>query len=269
MDFLTATLPDGELTYARTGHGRPCLLIHGFPLDHTMWQGQLNGLSSTFDLIAPDLRGFGHSKRLVQDAAPLTMEQHADDLNQLLDVLGIQDPITICGLSMGGYIAFQFWARNRARVGRMILCDTKAAADSDEAVATRHATADRVLQEGADFLAETMAEKLFAESTRQQQSQVVSATQQVIRQTPSETIAGALLGMACREDATPLLSQIMVPVQLICGQEDSITPVEEMATLAQLLPNARMAIVPDAGHMAPLEQPDRVNRVLMEFGVDG
>src|SRR5689334_18519351 len=115
------------------GRGQPLLLVHGFPLDHTMWRGQIDALSKTHRVLAPDLRGFGKSSPVGGDDAVLTMAQLADDLATMLTALQITEPVTFCGLSMGGYVAWQFAARHTGLLRRLILCDTKAAADTKEA----------------------------------------------------------------------------------------------------------------------------------------
>ena len=114
------------------GAGPAILFIHGFPLDHRMWQGQFDALSANNRLIAPDLRGFGRSS--VTDGT-VTMEQHADDLAVMLDRLGVRQPVCLCGLSMGGYIAFQFLRKYSAQVRSLVLCDTRSVADTPEAAA--------------------------------------------------------------------------------------------------------------------------------------
>ena len=158
-----------ELWYLDRGAGRPLLLVHGFPLDHTMWAGQIESLASQCRVIAPDLPGFGRSPPGGNDTA--TMEQFADDLAALLDGLGIREPAVVCGLSMGGYIALQFWRKYAARLAGLILCDTRATADTPEAAAARQTMAARVLREGTAPLVETMLPKLLAETTRQRRPQ--------------------------------------------------------------------------------------------------
>ncbi|HEX6983736.1 MAG TPA: alpha/beta hydrolase, partial [Planctomycetaceae bacterium] len=135
------------------GQGEPILFVHGFPLNRRMWQAQTTAFAGTHRVIAPDLRGFG------ENAAPLpsvTMEDYADDLAALLDALDVRDPVTLCGLSMGGYVAFAFVRRHRSRLGRLILCDTKAAADPPEKKADRERTADEVLRQGTGKLVREM-----------------------------------------------------------------------------------------------------------------
>ncbi len=251
-----------HLNVFEAGTGRVLLFIHGFPLDHTMWSQQLAYLSRTHRCLAPDLRGFGQSSGSTEGTS---IRQYAADLAELLDALNVTEPVTLCGLSMGGSIAFQFVQHYPDRVERLILCDTRAAADAPDVQATRHALAARVLQDGADFLALSMIERLFAEQTIREQPAVVAATQQVIRSTRPESIAAGSLALAGRPDVTHLLDTLDIPTLVIVGSEDIITPPAEMRTVAQAIMNASYVEVPGAGHMAPLESPEIVNHAIEHF----
>lgn len=251
-----------SLNVVDQGVGQPLLLIHGFPLDHTMWQFQIEDLSRDFRIIAPDLRGFGSSDL---NDNPMSMAQFADDLERLLTALEVDSPVSVCGLSMGGYIAWEFWRRHPQRLSRLILCDTRAAGDNAETQNTRRSTAERVLRDGTDFLAKMMIPKLFAQETLEQKSALVEATRQVLLDTSPTAIAAALNGMAERKDATDWLSEIRIPALLLCGVADSITPTDEMQQIAKTIPEARYVTIPQAGHMAPLENPQVCNRELRNF----
>lgn len=252
-----------EISYVDRGTGVPLLLVHGFPLDHTMWVGQIDGLSGgQCRVIAPDLRGFGRSP--ARDDK-VTMEQFADDLAALLDGLGICEPVVLCGLSMGGYVAFQFWLKYAARLRGLILCDTRAAADTPEVAAGRLVMADRLLREGPSPLVESMAPRLFAESTCRQRPEVVEGLRRVMMGTHPRGIAAAARGMAVRPDMTPSLGQIRCPTLVIVGQNDVISPSAEMRGIAEAIPGARFIEIPIVGHMAPLENPAAVNVAIGEF----
>ncbi len=244
------------------GTGPTLLLVHGFPLDHTMWVGQIEELAETHRVIAPDLRGFGAS---TVTAGTVTMEQMADDLACLLDALEMRDPVTFCGLSMGGYIAWQFFQRHRAKVARLILCDTRAEADTDQAAAIRRETAERVVAEGPGFVADAMIDKLFAPSTHSEHPERIQATRDTILNTVPDGIAAAARGMAQRSDATKMLPEIDVPTLVVCGRHDAISTVDEMRQIADAIPAARFVEISAAGHMAPLENPDEVNRAIRSF----
>jgi len=244
------------------GSGTPLVLVHGFPLDHSMWREQIDGLSDRYHVIASDLRGFGGSDVA---AGIVTMDQMADDVAGILDALRVKDPIVLCGLSMGGYVAWQFALRHRRRLASLILCDTRAIADSPEVAAGRLKTAERVLSEGANVAADSLLPKLFAPATYDEQPQIVEETRQVILRTKPAGIAAALRGMAQRPDVTSALPQIDVPALVICGQHDGIAPPAEMRQIAQRLPKARFVEIEAAGHMSPLERPEPVNAAIREF----
>ena len=256
------TIGDISLNVFDRGRGTPLLLVHGFPLDHTMWQGQIDDLSAVCRVIAPDLRGFGQSS---VSAGTIRMEQFADDLAGLLDGLGLREPVVVCGLSMGGYVAWQFAQRHRARVAKLILCDTRAVADSAEAAAGRLKTAERVLAEGSAVVAESMLGKLFAPVTLQKQPAVVEATRQVMLRTSPQGIAAALRGMAERADFSGKLNEFDWPALVICGEHDAIATAEEMRGIAEKMPQAKFVPIQNAGHMAPLEQPIAFNSAVREF----
>jgi pimeloyl-ACP methyl ester carboxylesterase len=253
---------DISMHVVQRGQGTLLLLVHGFPLDQTMWQRQIDELAAFCRVIAPDLRGFGHSG---VTAGTVTMEQMADDLALLLDGMGIREPIVFCGLSMFGYVAWQFALRHRGRLAKLLLCDTRAVADSPEAATGRLKTAERVLAEGASVVAESMLGKLFAPLTFQNQPAVVEATRQVMLRTSPTGIAAALRGMAERPDVSGKLAGFDLPALVICGEHDAISTPDEMRAIAERLPQARFVEIKGAGHMAPLEQPAAVNRELRSF----
>jgi pimeloyl-ACP methyl ester carboxylesterase len=251
-----------SLNVVERGRGTPLLLAHGFPLDHSMWSGQLDGLADKCRVIAPDLRGFGAS-----DVVPgvATMQQMADDLAGLLDTMNIKEPVVFCGLSMGGYVAWQFALRHRARLAKLILCDTRAIADTPEAAAGRLKTAERVLKEGPAVVADAMLPKLFAQISETGQPQIIEATRQVMLRTRPEGIAAALHGLAQRPDVTEQLPKIDVPALVICGEHDAISPPAEMEQFTAKMPNAKFVKIAGAGHMAPLEAPATVNAAIRNF----
>lgn len=258
----TVHVEGSDLKVLDRGSGSPVLLVHGFPLDHTMWQAQIEALSPTHRVIAPDQRGFGGS---TATPGTVSMERFADDLNEVLTALGIDEPVTLCGLSMGGYIAWQFWRKHAARIGRLVLCDTRAQPDTAEAAKNRHAMAERVLADGPSVAAEAMLPKLFASQSQQRIPEVIEAQRRVMLAGTPEGIAAALRGMAQRPDARPWLASIGVPTLVIVGSEDAIAPPAEMREIAAAIAGAQFVEVPGAAHMTPLEQPDAVNSALRRF----
>jgi pimeloyl-ACP methyl ester carboxylesterase len=255
-------LPRLELAVHDQGQGPPILFAHGFPLDHSMWDETIAGLAPSHRCIAPDLAGFGQSQVVGNKT---TMQQFADDLADLLDALNLNEPITVCGLSMGGYVAWQFWLRHPARVSSLILCDTRATADTPEAARARHEMAAKALAEGPYPVWENMKTKLFAPSTLQQKPDLVTRFERVAIGNSPQGIAAALRGMAERPDVTPRLGSISVPVLVLVGQHDGISTPDEMRAFADRIPGARFAVIPNAGHLAPAENPAAVVAEITRF----
>lgn len=243
---------DIQLAVHDKGSGPPLVFLHGFPLDHTMWMPHLERLADRWRVIAPDLRGFGQSD--VTEGV-VGMEMFADDVARLLDALDVSEPIVLAGLSMGGYIAWQFWRRHSARLARLVLCDTRAACDTEEVARGRLQTAERALVQGAGVIATPMVERLFAPVTLTERPELPAAIRKVILETSPLGIAAALRGMAQRPDVTSWLPEIKTPALVVCGEQDGISPPAEMRSIAAALPEGTYVEIAGAGHMAPLEQP--------------
>ena len=255
-------LHDGHLATIDQGQGPVVLLAHGFPMDHVLWVDLVEPLAQRWRVLAPDLRGFGQSRLR---SAPATMERMADDLAGLLDALEVTEPIVFCGLSMGGYIAAAFWRKYASRIGGLVLMDTKSAADSPEVAAGRETTAQQVLREGLEPVADAMIPKLLAETTRATAPEVVERLRKMILRCPREGVAAAARGMAQRRDFTPELGQMACPTLVVAGQHDPLSPPAQMRELAACMPSARLVVIPGAAHVPPLEQPVETVRVLSEF----
>jgi len=253
----------GRLAVVEQGSGTPMLLVHGFPLDHTMWQYQMDPLAAGYRVIAPDLRGIGRSDAVLPE--PLTMAALADDLAQLLDTLGIREPVHYCGLSMGGYIAWEFWRRHPHRVRSLILCDTKAADDTPETKATREKWAASVLRDGMAAVMPDILPKLLGTTTFSQQPAVVEQVRRMLENTRPETFAAGQRGMALRRDMRPYLVEVRLPTLLIVGSEDVISPPAEMEAVAEAIRGSQLVAVPGVGHLTPLEGPAAFNSALREF----
>jgi len=251
-----------RLAYEECGRGNTLalLLIHGFPLDGRMWRGQVAALSEVAHVIVPDLRGHGRSE---VPPGPYTMEQHADDMAALLDHLGVRRAV-IGGLSMGGYVAFAFWRRHRARVRGLALLDTRAEGDSEAARANRDASMRRVREAGVAAFVEDMLPRVLAPASLADPAIADMVRDIMVGQT-ADGIIGALGGLRDRSDSRALLPGIAVPVLAIGGAEDALTPPADMEALAAAIPDARTVIIPRAGHLSPLEQPAAVNAALSDF----
>jgi YbgC/YbaW family acyl-CoA thioester hydrolase len=243
------------------GDGPAILFVHGYPLDRSIWRDQLEALEG-FRRIAPDLRGMGQS-----DAPDLGygMSIYAADLAALLDALGI-DEVILCGLSMGGYIAFEFLRNWRSRVRGLVLMDTRAEADTPEGRRARDAAAGTARERGADAVAESLLPKMLAGSTIERCPEVVERVRGLMAGTPVAGMVGALAAMRDREGSESLLPTLAgIPTLVVVGEADSLTPPDQARMLAQAIPGARLEIIPGAGHLPPVEQPEATTRSLREF----
>ena len=255
-----------ELAVTVEGEGPAVVFLHGYPLDRSIWAHQVTHLHGV-RRIAPDLRGFGRS-----DAPDLgySMATWADDVAALLEALG-EERAVLCGLSMGGYVAFEFARRHPGRLAGLVLVDTRAGPDGEEARRGRDAAIQLVREKGAGAIAEQMLPKLFAPATVRRRPEVVTQVEAVIRRTPVAGIAGALAAMRDRADSRPLLPTLEVPAMVLVGAEDGLTPPPEAEEMAAALPGAELREIPEAGHLAPVEQPEAVTTAIAEFvrGIGG
>jgi pimeloyl-ACP methyl ester carboxylesterase len=259
---MGVTVNGVEIEWRERGDGDAILFIHGFPFNSAMWGHQLAALPDGWRGIAPDLRGFGASE--IGGEPILSMELFGSDLARLLDHLEIER-VVLCGLSMGGYVAFDFWRQFGDRVRGIVLSDTRASADSPDTKRARHHLADRVRAEGPAPVIEALLPKLLASATTRKKKGVVSMVRAMMEETAPEAMARALLGMAARADADPLLRTIDVPVLVVVGADDVITSRGQAEMLARGIRGARIEVVEAAGHIPPLEQPEEFNRYLGQF----
>jgi pimeloyl-ACP methyl ester carboxylesterase len=247
---------------ASSGAGTPLVLLHAFPLDGRMWAPQVEALAGSYQVIVPDFRGFGAARdQAVPEAG---MDLLADDVARLLDDRGL-DRVVLGGLSLGGYVALAFMRRHAGRVSGLVLLDTKATSDGDQARADRLAMAERVLAEGNGFVPEAMLPKLLGETSREHRPELVEKVTAMIREQAPGAIAGAQRGMAARPASTDVLGTIQVPTLVVTGEEDAVAGPEVGRDLAAGIPGARFLLVEEAGHLASLEQPEIVNEALLDF----
>lgn len=234
-----------EIAYERRGQGPPLVLLHGYPLDHSIWHEVAGLLGSSFDVILPDLRGFG------QSAAPgheYGMGEMAADIAGLLDHLGMERS-ALAGHSMGGYVALAFARAYPERLAGLGLVSSQAIADTPEGRERRFATARQVAELGVGFLADSMPEKLSPDS------RVQSVCAGIIQQQRPAGIIGALKAMAGREDSTPSLASFSIPVSILHGDADALIPLERAREIRAAVSHARLTEFPQGGHMLMLERP--------------
>jgi pimeloyl-ACP methyl ester carboxylesterase len=251
-----------NLALVDRGAGPVLVMVHGFPLDHSMWDAQVEAFAGQYRVVVPDLRGFGQSD---VTSGIVTMERMADDLAALLDVLEMREPITLMGLSMGGYVSMAFSRRHAERLGRLILCDTRSAPDAPEVAKNREETARRVLDEGMEVLVAGMMPRLFGPDAPQDCPEAIERVTQVMLGTDPHAAAAAMLGMAGRPDSTPGLPDVRCPTLVIRGEHDAIVPSAEMRGMAERIPGATFVEIAKSGHVAPMEQPAAVNEAIARF----
>jgi YbgC/YbaW family acyl-CoA thioester hydrolase len=243
------------------GDGPAILFVHGYPFDRTIWRDQIDALDG-HRRIAPDLRGMGES-----DAPDLGygMAIYADDLAALLDTLGVDD-VVLCGLSMGGYVIFEFLRRWRSRVRGLILIDTRAEADGAEARRARDAAAATARESGAEAVAEAMLPKVLSAATLEHDPSAAERIRRIMAATPVAGIVGALSAMRDRHDSTGLLPTLAgLPTLVMVGEDDTVTPPDSARRMAAAIPGARLVVVPGAAHVPPVEQPAETTTAIREF----
>ena len=250
-----------NLAYTDAGAGRPVVLIHGYPFNRSLWNEQVAALSESCRVIAPDLRGFGESDSSGDVA---TMDRLAQDVALLLDHLEIPR-VTIGSLSMGGYVAFAFYKQFASRVRALILADTRATADAEEAKQNRAQQAEKALAEGMAGIADAMLPKLLTPETVSKRPDIVKRVRDMMLKTKPEGAAAALRGMAERDDQTSLLSKITVPTLILVGAEDAITPVADSEKMNAGIAGSRLVVLENAGHVSNLERTEKFNEALLEF----
>jgi pimeloyl-ACP methyl ester carboxylesterase len=256
-----ARIDDIQMAYTDSGIGRPVVLIHGYPFNRTLWNEQVAALSTSYRVIAPDLRGFGESDASDGTA---TMNRMAQDAALLLNHLGVTRA-TIAGLSMGGYVALAFYKQFPSRVRTLVLADTRAQADTEEAKQTRAQHAEKALTEGMAGIADIMLPKLLTPETVSKRPEVVKRVRDMMLKTKPEGAAAALRGMAEREDQTELLPQISVPTLILVGAEDAITSRGDSETMHHAIAGSRLVVLENAGHVSNLERTEQFNQALLDF----
>ena len=241
-----------ELAYARRGTGTPLVLLHGYPLDHRIWDEVVPLLEDKFDLILPDLRGFGNSSTV--DTA-YTMDDYASDIAGLLDSLGIQKA-AVAGHSMGGYVALAFARLFPDRVAGLGLVASQTPADPPDRKEGRYKSAAEVAAKGIGGVVDVMTPKFTNAPTLQTHARKVME-----RQNPQAYI-GALKAMAERPDSTPLLASMTYPLILIHGDADMLIPIERAQEVKEAVPHALLAELPGVGHLPMLEAKEETARTL-------
>jgi pimeloyl-ACP methyl ester carboxylesterase len=253
--MLKITVDGIKLAYERRGQGVPLVLLHGYPLDHSIWEPLLPMLENDFDLILPDLRGFGESPAVMTN---FTMADCAADVAGLLDQLDIEKAAVV-GHSMGGYVALAFVGAYPGRSLGLGLVSSQTLADTPENKAGRYKQAEAIMAHGVKEVAEGMPAKLTSKPDLQ-----AWLKELILRQRP-EGLAGALRAMAERPDSSPLLAGFDLPLILVHGSTDALIPIERARAAKAAVPGAYLTEIPDVGHMPMMEEPQKTAEALKAF----
>lgn len=258
---MKVTSNDAEIFCEVCGKGRPLVLLHPFPVNHELWLPVAELLATRYQVILPDLRGHGQSS---VGNGPATMEKHARDVAAVCDAAGIGKAF-FGGISIGGYVLMEFWRRFRERVAGLMLFDTRAAADTEEGRAGRLMSADAVERDGPETFIDGLIPKLIGQTTRTNRPGLVAAARAMMMKASAAGIASVLRGMAARPDSTPTLSTINVPVLVIAGEEDELTPVADSQFMQQRIAKSKLQVIPRAGHYSIFEQHEDAARIVRQF----
>lgn len=244
------------------GSGPPLLLIHAFPLNKQMWADVMIPLARRYRVIAPDLRGFGQN---TPETSGYRLVDLAVDLHQLLDQQIGSSSVSLVGVSMGGYIAHEFWEWNPKRVEKLVLSATKAIGDSAEARQARLQMAVDLEEKGVRQVTEPMLERLLGKTTQSQRPQVTDQLRHLIDLNPPSAIRWAQEAMAERADWWDRLPSITCPTLCLAGEEDRLIPGEVLKQMAERLPRGEYVSLPSTGHLGPIESPEEWSRVVCRF----
>ena len=231
---------DADIFYEVLGEGPDVILLHAFPVNRQQWRPVAERLALRYRVLLMDLRGHGESGA---GEGPATMEKHAADVARVCDAAGVSTAI-FGGVSIGGYVLFEFWRRARERVRALMLCDTRPQADTPDARAGRLQAADAVEKDGPAQFLDSMVAKVMGESTRRNRPDLVDAARAMMSHMAVAGIAAVQRGMAARPDSVSTLATIKVPTLLLFGDEDTLTPPAEGETMRQHMPQARLCVIP-------------------------
>jgi pimeloyl-ACP methyl ester carboxylesterase len=248
----------GRFRCLEAGAGWPVFLIHAFPLTADMWRPQLDRVPQGWRYLAADVRGFGGSP--AGSLSP-TLDDYAADVESVMDALEVETAV-IGGLSMGGYISFGLHRRSPDRFTSLVLADTKAEADTAEGRESRRAMSALVTSEGVGAIADRMLPKLLSEHA---DPNLVRTTRHIIEQNSAEGIDAAIHAMMDRPDSTADLPRMAVPILVIVGEEDVLTPPADSQRIQDATERSQLVVLPGVGHLSNLEAPDAFSTALENF----
>ncbi len=253
VTFTDFSGKERRVPFRIAGSGPPILFLHGFPLDSRMWEPLMARLQNKFRCIAPDLRGFGEAS---EENRSYQLDDVAQDLYHLIQAKGIQQKVTLCALSMGGYVAMRFVHQYPELVSRVILSNSRGNGDDAAGRKTRLDTAVRAIAGDPYDAVSPMYEKLLSERTRKGEPEICNLVQDMLRRARASSISWAQLAMAARPDSLVEMKEWSVPTLCVVGEQDPITPPEAARAMFEAVPQGALRIDPNSAHMTPLESPD-------------
>jgi 3-oxoadipate enol-lactonase len=237
------------------------IFIHGFPFDKSIWNLQLELLKSNYRVIAYDIRGHGGS---AQGDSSLSLDLFVEDLMSFMDSLQLHKVI-VCGLSLGGYIALHAIKKYPERFNGAVLCSTQCPADSEKTRQGRMKKAELVKAKGIEAYTDESIKSLFAATSFTARKEEVRAVRRIILQNSPDFICDGLAALAERKETCSSLASINIPVLILVGKEDTITPPSEAEYLHYNIRGSEMKVIPYAGHLANLENTHEFNDYLKKF----
>ncbi len=260
--FTPATSADASQAFSPR---HVLLLLHAFPLNASMWEAQTAAPPPGWRFVAPDMRGCGRSQADSRpDSTSLSLDDYARDVVELLDRLAI-DRVVVAGLSMGGYTALALLRVAPSRVAGLVLCNTKTEADTEEAKNGRRDMLAVLAREGVAGVADRSIARLLGTTTRQRRPEVERLVRDIALQNSREGVGAAIVRLMNRPDSGELLAAIRCPTLVIASEEDVITSMGQARTMKRAIAGADMVVVPEAGHLSNLEQPEQFDDALRRF----
>jgi len=251
-----------NLSYDDVGEGNiPIIFLHGFPFDKTMWQKQMEDLKTSYRVIACDIRGFGKSK---DEVSHLSINLFAEDLIKFMDTLNISKAV-ICGLSMGGFIALNVIEKFPERFEALILCDTQCIADTTEVKIQRYKTIDQIIEHGPNNFNDAFTNSVFYSDTLDENKLIVDSLREIVFANSKHIIVAGLNALAERAETCSTLNKIKIPTLIICGKEDSVTPLVQSEMMHKEIKESLLHVIKNAGHVSNLEHPIEFNETLRNF----
>lgn len=237
------------------------VFVHAFPLNQKMWEGQVKALRDKFSILTYDLRGFGKSE--VGDGQYM-FENHVDDFIELLLSLKIEKVIA-CGLSMGGYVLLRAYEKNPSFFHALILCDTRAESDGNEAKLRRNQMLHILKFHGKEKFIDEFVKTALSQKTFERNYEVVDFVKKLIYENDEKGIAGNLISLSTRTDTTSVLEKIDVPTLIIVGEDDALTPPALAREINLKIKESELVVIPNAGHLSNLENAEEFNRAILNF----